>query len=107
MGTWVGGRAWLKGNLSFICNVLLFLKKENGFIYCLQHLYIIIKRIPVGGGGKGGRSKINYVSPGRFRICGGCSVPQSCLTLCGHMHGSTPGFPALHHLLEPAQTHVH
>ena len=32
---------------------------------------------------------------------------QSYLTLCDHMDYSTPGFPVLHHLLEPAQTHVH
>ena len=36
-----------------------------------------------------------------------CSVTQSCLTLCNPMNCSMPGFPVLHHLLEPAQTHVH
>ena len=36
-----------------------------------------------------------------------CSVTQSCLTLCGPMDCSTPGFPVLHHLLKLAQTHVH
>ena len=36
-----------------------------------------------------------------------CSVPKLCLTLCGPMECSTPGFPALHHLLEFAQTQVH
>ena len=36
-----------------------------------------------------------------------CSVAQSCLTLCNLMDWSTPGFPVLHHLPEPAQTHVH
>ena len=35
------------------------------------------------------------------------SVVQSCLTLCGPMNHSTPGFPVLHNLLEFAQTHVH
>ena len=35
-----------------------------------------------------------------------CSVTQSCLTLCDHMDYSTPGFPDLHYLQEPAQTHV-
>ena len=36
-----------------------------------------------------------------------CSVAQLCLTLCDPMDCITPGFPALHHLLELAQTHVH
>ena len=36
-----------------------------------------------------------------------CSVTQSCPTLCNPVDCSTPGFPALHHLPEPAQTHVH
>ena len=35
------------------------------------------------------------------------SVPQSCLTLCGPMDCSTPGFPVHHQLPGPAQTHVH
>ena len=35
------------------------------------------------------------------------SVTQSCPTLCDSMDCSTLGFPALHHLLELAQTHVH
>ena len=35
------------------------------------------------------------------------SVTQSCLTLCDPMDCSTPGFPVLHQLPEPAQTHVH
>ena len=35
-----------------------------------------------------------------------CSVVQLCLTLCDPMDCSMPGFPELHHLLEPAQTHV-
>ena len=38
-------------------------------------------------------------------IC--CSVAQSCPTLCDHMDCSMSGFPALHHLPELAQTHVH
>ena len=37
----------------------------------------------------------------------GCSVAQSCLTLCDHMAYSTPGLPVHHHLLELAQTQVH
>ena len=32
------------------------------------------------------------------------SVTQSCLTHCDCMDCSTPGFPALHHLLQLAQT---
>ena len=35
------------------------------------------------------------------------SVPQSCVTLCDPMDGSTPGFPVHYQLLELAQTHVH
>ena len=36
-----------------------------------------------------------------------CSVAQTCPTLCDPVDCSTPGFPVLHHLLQPAQTHVH
>ena len=36
-----------------------------------------------------------------------CSVTQSCPTLCNPIDCSTPAFPLLHHLLEPAPTHVH
>ena len=32
---------------------------------------------------------------------------QLCWTLCDPMDCSMPGFPVLHQLLEPAQTHVH
>ena len=35
------------------------------------------------------------------------SIAQSCLTLCNPMDCSTPGFPVLHQLPEPTQTHVH
>ena len=35
------------------------------------------------------------------------SVAQSCLILCDTMDCSTPGFPVLHCLPEPAQVHVH
>ena len=35
------------------------------------------------------------------------SVMQSCPTLCDPIDCSTPGFPALHYLLEFAQIHVH
>ena len=60
----------------------------------------------MGGGGKSGRSKINYVSPGRYSVCGGCcSVPQSCPTLCDPMDCSTPGFPVHHQL--PELAHIH
>ena len=48
--------------------------------------------------------KINYVY---LHNCCCCSVSQLCLTLCDPMDCSTPGFPVLHHLPEPAQTHVH
>ena len=36
-----------------------------------------------------------------------CSVMQPCLTLSDPMDCSTPSFPVLHHLLEPAQTQFH
>ena len=36
-----------------------------------------------------------------------CWFVQSCLTLCDLMDYSMPGFAVLHHLPEPAQTHVH
>ena len=36
-----------------------------------------------------------------------CSVARSCLTLCDAMDCSMSDFPALHHVLELAQTHVH
>ena len=36
-----------------------------------------------------------------------CWVVQSCLTLCGPMDCSTPGFPVHHQLPELAHTHVH
>ena len=39
--------------------------------------------------------------------CCSCSVPKSCLTSRHSTDYSTPGFPALHHLQEFAQTHVH
>ena len=39
--------------------------------------------------------------------CCCCSVPQSCLTLSNPLDCSMPGFPAIHHLLKLAQTHVH
>ena len=39
--------------------------------------------------------------------CCCCSAAQSCLILCEPMDCRTPGFPVLHHIPEPAQTHVH
>ena len=39
--------------------------------------------------------------------CSCCLVSQSCPTLCNPVDCSTPGFPALHHLPQFAQTHVH
>ena len=40
-------------------------------------------------------------------ICCCYSVTQSCLILYDPMHGSTPGLPVRHQLLELTQTHVH
>ena len=39
--------------------------------------------------------------------CCYCSVAQSCPTVWDSMDCSMPGFHVLHHLPEPAQTHVH
>ena len=36
-----------------------------------------------------------------------CAFAQSCPRLCSPVNRSTPAFPVLHCLLEPAQTHVH
>ena len=50
---------------------------------------------------------LNTTVPGCcFNLCC-CSVTQSCLTLCGPMDGSAPGFPVLHYFPVLAQTHVH
>ena len=38
-----------------------------------------------------------FVSP-KMHICGCCSVPQSCLTLCNPMNCSVPGFPVFHYV---------
>ena len=48
---------------------------------------------------------VGSISLTRYWI--GCSVAQLCLPLCDPMDCSMPGSPVLHHLLEPAQTHVH
>ena len=37
----------------------------------------------------------------------GCSVAQSCLTLCDLMDYSSSVFPVLHQLPEFAEAHVH
>ena len=50
-------------------------------------------------------SNLQQNTPHGFCCC--CSVAKSCPTLCDAMDCSTPGFPALHHLPEVAQTHVH
>ena len=44
-----------------------------------------------------------------WRGCGekGTLLHQLSLTLCHPTDCSTPGLPVLHHLLKPAQTHVH
>ena len=54
---------------------------------------------------------LQTISSGLFRIsmrkglC--CLAAKSCLTLCGPMDCSVPGFPVLHCLPEFAQTHGH
>ena len=42
-----------------------------------------------------------------YPLTSSSSLPQSSLILCDTMYCSTPGLPAHHQLLEPAQTHVH
>ena len=39
-------------------------------------------------------------------LCCCCSVIKLCLTLCGPMDCSTPGFTVLHHLPQFVQTHI-
>ena len=74
------------------------------------------RSFPEHGGGEwlqwglGGVSGPGVVSTNRERkryLSGCCSVAQSCPTLCDPMDCSTLGFPALHHLLEFTQAHVH
>ena len=48
-----------------------------------------------------------FYIPNKFFKLFCCSVTKSCLTLCDPMDCSTTGFPALHYLLEFAQTYVH
>lgn len=43
-----------------------------------------------------------YTSP-----CCSCSVTKLCSTLCDPVDQSPPGFPALYHLQEHDQTHIH
>ena len=50
-----------------------------------------------------GLSQVSTGTPPAF--C--CSVAQLCATLCDPVDRSVPGLPALHHLPELAQTHVH
>ena len=45
-----------------------------------------------------------FISPFCYSYC---SVTKSCPTHCDPMDCSMPGFPVLHHLLEPAQTQAH
>ena len=47
----------------------------------------------------------NWFSDYLLHCC--CSVVQPCLTLCDPMDCRTPGFPALHYVLEFAQICVH
>ena len=52
--------------------------------------------------------KINYMLFNIvFNTVFGCSVAQSCPTLCDPMDYSMPGFPVIHYHPEFAQTHVH
>ena len=44
---------------------------------------------------------------GHFSCCSGCSVAQSCPTLCDPMNCNMPGLRVHHQLLESTQTHVH
>ena len=50
-------------------------------------------------------SSEEFFSLGGIIFC--CSVAKSYPTLCNPVNDSIPGFPILHYLPEPAQTHVH
>ena len=78
------------------CNFLLqgiFPTLESNHVFCLRKWGFFFFFLPLSHQG----------SP---KMCV-CAVAKSCLTLCDPMNCSTPGFPALHHLLEFAQVHIH
>ena len=50
---------------------------------------------------------LKKIAPVFLPASGGCSVAQSCLTLCDPVDCSIPGFPVHSHLLEFVQIHVH
>ena len=52
-------------------------------------------------------TQTEVVSVGNWLHGSCCLVAKLCLTLCAPVDCSTPGFPALHYLLEFAQTHIH
>ena len=49
---------------------------------------------------------MGWVERSRGNCGGGCSVTQSCLTLCYPVDGNAPGFPVFYHRPEYTQTHV-
>ena len=97
------------GSLSAICEWHLFIR-------ALEHgLGMWDRALSVGGLGFCPQSRDhslqillwwNVLFPSLYN-CWCCSVAQSCPTLCDSMDCSTPGFPALHHLLELAKIHVY
>ena len=53
------------------------------------------------------KEKVNLCVDDRILYICGCSVTQSCPSLCDAMACSMPGLPVHHRLPELAQTHVH
>ena len=57
-----------------------------------------------------GSTAVSYENGMEARVGGYCcchSITKSCLTHCGPMDGSMPGFPVHQYLPEFAQTHAH
>ena len=70
------------------------------------HSSVLAWRIP-GTGEPGGLQSLGSHRVGHDWNDLAAAVTQLCLTLCDPMDYSTLGFPVLHHLPEPAPTHVH
>ena len=94
--SWDGGSWQLAAESTF--GTCFWLKKDSSFIV-MSHS----QGWPMNNDWAGSRTKAQPSPP---NVCC-CSVTKSCPTLCNSMDCSTPGFPALHHLLELTQTHVH
>ena len=96
----------LKGNNYFFLNMLgVFFFPELPFYFLT---FFLANSLGFPGGSEGKESICKAGDPSFIpRLGRPLEVIQSCPTLCNPMDCSMPGFPVLHHLLEPAQTHVH